>query len=326
MFLFASRFRRTMERMQSPVDIGGLGDRPDFAAAAAYAEAHGGLGFYAERDGETVFEKFPAYLSADEPHPIASGSKSLVAAAVAAAVADGLLGFDEPAAATLSEWHDPLRAQITVRHLLGMCSGLKLGHNLPYAKAVRLGGRRPPGLAFSYNPANYEVLGELLRRKLGGDRGQPLAYIQGRLLDRIGVHPAGWYTNDADPRLAGGAVLSARDWARFGRLLLAQGRSGGDEIVPAAVLAQLHAPSPCNPYYGLGFWRNALRPRAAAAGHPLRDAYMAAGLGGQRLLLFPALNLLIVRQARLLGTSVWKDPIGGHGFGDGEFISALFPP
>ena len=173
-----------------------------------------------------------------------------------AAQQDGLLSLDEPASKTLTEWQgDPLREKITLRQLLNLTSGIpggNLGRIPTYQEAVQSPAEAPPGTRFSYGPVPFQIFGEVMRRKLGGD---PLAYLQRRIFQPIGLEYAFWRRGpDGNPHLPSGAFLTARNWARFGELVRQGGVWQGQRVVDAALLDRCFEPSQVNPLYGLSWW------------------------------------------------------------------------
>jgi hypothetical protein len=245
----------------------------------------------------------------------------------AAAVADGFLSFDERAADTLTEWlADGRKSRITVRQLLDLSSGLRpfgSGNSPTYAAAVAAPAVAEPGVVFVYDPVHFQAFGELLRRKLAA-RGfsSTVDYLRRRVLDRIGCVVGNWRLGaDGHPLMPAGAQLTAREWIKFGEFLRLEGRWGGQEIIPAAVLRQLWQPSAANAAYGLTTWLNQpLDPAKAAASvvpGALEDGmiqfggspaiFMAAGLGEQRLYVIPNHGVVVARQATLLNLSDYTD-------------------
>lgn len=297
------------------------GSDVDFAAAAAYAGEHGGLSLFAWRDGERVYEHCAEGRDVYTPHALASVSKSLCGLLAAAAIADGLLSLDERVADTFPAWRDDARkAAIRVRDLLGMTSGLRFvpPPGIGFDAALQLEAEDTPTTRFHYNGANYQVFGALLRHKLGGAPGEPLAYLQRRVFDTIQVRIADWRTAGDDPFLPGGGMADADNLGRVGMLLLNRGVWNGREVLPAAVLDSLVQPGAYEPRYALTFW---------LLGNSSPGAYMAAGLGGQRIYVLPQQQLVVVRQARLFGAfgagASFDDLIGGHGYEDAQFLSLL---
>lgn len=262
---------------------------------------------------------------------------------------------------------DPRKSRITVRQLLSLSSGLDpsdaalggrggsriLGEGAA-DRARRLGtenGPRPqdlfkaslavptkhdPGERFEYGPSHFYAFGELLTRKLEAKaKAEPTfaastfeKYMHARVLDPIGLKVS-WFGRDAkgNPNLPGGCMLVAREWAKFGQLVLQNGswkQADGTmkSIVDSRTLAECFKPSPANPTYGLTWWlRNGQGDPESSliADGPVRRAreerqrqqnveaigpdgkplvvYMAAGLGKQRLFVVPQYDMVIVRFA-----------------------------
>jgi CubicO group peptidase (beta-lactamase class C family) len=237
------------------------------------------------------------------------------------------LAWDEPAADTLAEWRDDSRRDITIRHLLSLNAGLEAGPiaGAPtYAAAIAARIQSPPGARFDYGPTPFQIFGEIMRRKLNGD---PLAYLQRRILDPIEVTPTYWRRgHDGNPQFSSGAGLVARDWARFGWMVMREGEGNVD----SAALAECFRPSPTNPGYGLSWWllREGLIPPRSI--HPIAvdlalvekygAIFMSAGAGDQRLYLIPSLRLVIARQAAFRSrrrAGRWSDAV---------FLRALLEP
>lgn len=294
--------------------------------AAAYSSAHAGDALVVWRDGEVVLERAQNGYDIDEPHFLASGTKSFAGMAALAAAADGLLSLDEPVAKTIPQWQDdPEKSKITVRQLLHLTSGLdpgEAGRAPTFDEAVEVSMLDTPGTTFRYGPAAFQVFGALLQRALDGE--DPLRYYERRLFDPIGVEVGGWnYVDGEDPQLAGGARLTARDWLRVGRLLLNDGARNGEQVLPTGLLDSLTAPTPASPGYGLTVWLNAAvetdhpffehAPRSLQPDGPQgmiyndgpRDLFMAAGLFNQRLYVIPSREMVVVRFGRADAT--WND-------------------
>lgn len=321
-----------------------------FPAAAGWREAAdinaraGGVSMVVIERGERVFEDYPNGGGAERAWDLASGTKSFSGVLAAAAVKDGLLTLDEKASDTLTEWKsDPRKQRITIREILNLTSGLKparIGSAPAYETAVRAPAVADPGEIFDYGPLNFQIFGEILRRKLRsfeeGSFTDPVSYLDARVLEPAGVTYAGWKRGrDGMPVLAHGAVLTAREWAAFGEHVLA----GGGDIDQAALAAMVEG-SAANAAYGLSWWLNA-SPRADTLArsrtmreasdlftHPRRgdlpgDLVMAAGAGGQRLFLIPSRGLAIVRQhPKLFETRFARRRAGDAEFSDVEFLLA----
>lgn len=348
--------------------------------AAEYSARHGGRAFLVQVEGRVCFERYDGGWSAERPHPLASGTKSFTGVLAMLAVQDGLLELDQPVSTVLTEWqHDARKSKITVRHLLQLSSGLASGDRElsgPYTgtrllgwaasnRAARLGLDtavappdrglaaldlpvvHEPGVMFQYGPSHFHVFVLLLQRRLeASDRPERnvLQYLHRRLLEPIGIPNARIARDRAgNPDLAGGMMLTAREWAKFGQFIVDCGavRRESGELEPwlrPDLLEECFRPSPPNPRYGFTWWlpgsgapdaaadtgvRGVRQRVVAALAPPITDAsgqpmtvWMAAGLGKQRLYVLPDHGWVIVRFGDGSQQSV--------AFSDAEFLRCLF--
>jgi CubicO group peptidase (beta-lactamase class C family) len=165
-----------------------------------------------------------------------------------------------------------------------------------------------PGQRFQYGPIPYQVFGELMRRKLSAKNESVEAYLNRRILDPIGLKPSRWVKDeDGNIHLPNGAIMTAREWAKFGLLIQHQGNWQVRQIVPAKVLQECFVGTGANPHYGLTFWLK------AAGGAPA-DLVMAQGRGTQRLYIIPSLELVVVQFAET------------DRFEEGNFLQRLLLP
>ncbi len=276
-----------------------------FAPAARYALRRGSDVLLVQHRGRPLAQVAASGWGVDRPHRLASGTKSFAGVLGVAAAGAGLLSLDERAADTLTEWRgDPRKSRITVRELLDQSSGLDPKAGLPAADAYRAGIEAPvvhePGTTFDYGPNHFNAFAALVQRKLRarGLGDDPLAYLERVVLRPIGLRVAGW-DRDArgQPLFATGADLSARQWAKLGRLVAQHGRWNGRAVLPAALVDEMLAPSVANSRYGLGWWLDPgpeLEDHTPIPGVP-NDLAMAAGAGDQRLYVVRSRSIVIVR-------------------------------
>jgi CubicO group peptidase (beta-lactamase class C family) len=298
-----------------------------FRAAARYSAEREGDAVLVFRHDSLVFEDYQNGFEGRVPHPLASGTKTFTCVLAALGQADGLLTLDEPVARTLPEFRgDSLKVHVTIRELLHLTSGLQPDLGGPggteYAAAELLPMVARPGQRFAYGGASFHVFGELMFRKLHGE--DLVAYLHRRVFTPLGVNVAYWLRDRAGhPHLAGGAVMTARAWGRFGLLLLNKGRWNGRQLVPSAALAACGRGSAANPWYGLGVWLNARVPtqppppgvervgskdRLIFAPDLPHDLMLAAGARGQRLYILPTQGLVVVRLGHNTGPE-YKDDV-----------------
>ncbi len=318
---------------------------PGCRAAVAFAEPRLGASVLVIKDGTIVCEAYMGRGAADRQMELASGTKSFVGLMAAAAVQDGLLALDEPVAKTLPEWRtDPIKARVTLRQVISLTSGMRsqVGRPPEYAEAVSYPLTAAPGERFQYGPAPFQLFGEVMKRKLAaaGQPPDPLVYLHRRILDPIGLAEVGWRrTPGGDPLLPQGALLTARQWARFGEFVRGGARLDGRPIVDPATFQDLFVGSAANPAYGLSWWL----PKGPASGDPVTasfdlalhpgcappDLVAALGAGNQRLFVIPSMQLTIVRQAELNLAPADRQSAAGPPrlrWSDVAFLTALVPP
>ena len=169
-----------------------------------------------------------------------------------------------------------------------------------YAEAVAIKAESQPGEKFSYGPQPFQVFGEVLRRKLAPNREGVMQYLERRILVPLDIKPARWRKDaDGNPHLPSGAALTARDWVKFGEAI----RLDAKGLLPAGKIATCFRGTSANPGYGLTWWLPAEGPAGAKVKRKLagpgipREVWMAAGAGGQRLVIVPAKKLVAARLA-----------------------------
>ncbi len=307
--------------------------------AAEYSAAKLGISLLVMIDGKVVFEQYDNGGIANWPHELASGTKSFTGVVAAIAVDEGLFRFDEKLADTITEWQDDLQKnQITVRQLLSLTSGLRTGVGVPPAFADAIGKRAmaAPGEDFSYGSTAYQVFGEFLSRKLKPQKLSVEQYYRNKLFDPLGIDVGRWRMGqDGQPHLSSGVSISARDWAKFGQLVIQQGEWHGKQLVSRENLAECFKGSEANPGYGITWWlakpvpaELVGRQRVVRRGTDLyrdkfdgpTDMVMAAGAGNQRLYVCPSLKLVVVRQAVGIRQAMLGQEIG---FSDIELLARL---
>jgi CubicO group peptidase (beta-lactamase class C family) len=300
----------------TPLAISQEGSSPPFTSdslrsAADYLKELNGHAMLVYHRDQLVFEEYFNGWSADQPHRLASGTKSFSGAMLAAAVEDGLLTLDEKVVDTITEWKvDPRKSQVTIRHLLSLTSGIVPGSTREtspsYVRSVAIAGAKFwPGQRFQYGPIPYQIFGELMRRKLATKNESVEAYMKRRVLDPIGLRLSRWVKDeDGNVHLPNGMSMTAREWAKFGKFIMQQGKWDGRQIVPWNVLKECFVGSRANPNYGITFWLK-------EAGNAPDDLVFARGLGSQRLYIIPSLELIIVQFAE---TEI---------FDDGSFLRRL---
>ena len=297
-----------------------------FEAAAEFSRKHGGIAMLVQIDGRIVFEDYPNNGAVTRATELASGTKSFSGVLALCAVEDGILTLDEKASDTLTEWQDdPARRDITIRHVLTLTSGIPGGEGAvetgrvpTYAEAIAVKAVAAPGEKFSYGPQPFQIFGEILRRKLARRDETVMRYLEQRILTPLDIKPGFWRKEPAGhPHIPSGAALTARDWAKFGEMV----RLDGKGVLPPGKIQACFQGTKTNPGYGLTWWLPAggplggKMPRKVGGPWLPKDTWMAAGAGGQRLVVIPSLRLVAVRKAPVRG--------GEAAFDDRSWLRAL---
>ncbi len=310
-------------------------DPADVRKAAEYSADHRGRSFLVVQNGKTLLEQYPGGGSAETPLRIYSGTKAFWNLAALAAADDGILALDERVADTIATWReDPRKSQVTIRQLLDFSCGLAPGFGMQVNEygnrdktALRLPMVAAPGKAFIYEPSALQVFHQVLKEKLPGKT--PTEYLERRVLKRLHLGPQRYLEDRAgNPLLAAGFIMTARQWARMGQLVLDRGKP----IVRPETLAQAWRGSSANRAFSLGWWNN----RAAPGGREFDfeamlkpkwprqdwsgaclcraappDLVACIGSDYQRLYVIPSLDLIVVRHG------------AGGPFSDAQFLRLL---
>lgn len=304
--------------------------RLNIEAASTYSRDRSGDALIVAQDGKILLEEGQNGYDLKSPHLLASGTKSFSCALAVAAQMDGLLIFDQRVSDDIPEWRtDPARKDMTIRHLLSQTSGLTTAADLPatsdrYARSIALDQEviSTPGEQFIYAPINFYVFGELMNRKLARSTTltaktpgrRIIEYLQKTVFDPLEITSFDIRYDAADnPNLAGGGLMTAHDWLKFGQMILNEGDDPqGKQVLDPDMLAQCFMGTDANPYYGLTFWlqydlENPVEltevvidpPTAQDVGvtpqNTKPQVIIAAGAGQQRLIVIPSLNAVIVR-------------------------------
>jgi CubicO group peptidase (beta-lactamase class C family) len=269
------------------------------------------------RDGRVIAERYAAGIGVDTPLIGYSMTKSVVSALIGIMTLQGLTSPSLPA--PISEWRaaTDARREIEVGHLLRMTSGLALDETNsgfdPSSQtlfltddmagfAVQAPLIAPPGTRWDYSSATTMILAKIIRDALGGPE-QTLAFAWRELFNPLGMRDV-TLEFDASGTLQGSTFMlaSARDWARFGLLYLYDGTVAGKRILHEDWV-DYSAAATLDSDYGAGFWtnrsENELAKNRVRLGIP-RDAFFASGDLGQRIVIIPSQQLVVVR----LGDSV----------------------
>ena len=269
--------------------------------------------FIAQR-GAVVAERYADDVSPDDTFLSWSIAKSVTNALVGILVRQGRLDVSQPIA--VEEWDagDP-RRRITIDQMLRMVDGLRFreaehlgGGSVRYYPEAEsdvipmlfgAGKRDVAGFAatlpylaepearWNYNSGGSNLLSRLVSETLGGGRDETLAFMRRELFDPLGMTTATPRFDEAGHFIGSSHIYcSARDFARFGTLYLRDGAWDGRRILPEGWVDYSRTPTPQSEgLYGAHFWTI---PGSLGT-------FQCDGAWGQRIVIVPRLDLVIVR-------------------------------
>lgn len=334
--------------MVAPEEAGFAGDLAErFAIAREAGLLPNVHGVVATRGGRIFFERYMAGIDAmrgrplgvvrpgpETRHDMRSVTKSVVGLLYGIALARGAV--PDPAAPLLAQFPDladlaadPARQALTVRHALTMTLGLEWDElSVPYTDprnseiamdnapdphryVLERPVAGPPGLRWTYNGGASALLGRLIARGTGQSLS---AFAREALFGPLGIEPIEWIANpNGEEIAASGLRLTTRDLARIGVVVLNEGRFEGRQVVPRSWVEASLEPAIAMPdgrHYGYQWYLGRVGIANRAGGVSRERLAFAAGNGGQRLFLVPAIDLaLAVTAGNYDATDQWRPPI-----------------
>ncbi|MCK5650328.1 MAG: serine hydrolase [Gemmatimonadetes bacterium] len=243
----------------------------------------------------------------DRIHQLASVTKSITSTLTGLAIEQGFIEDVDEAVYTFfpeyEELFDEQERTITVEHLLTMTSGWEWSENTEWGVAsndmygfnmasdpleylVNQGMDDEPGTHWVYNGGAVTLLGKLIEKASGMNLE---AFSEQYLFTPLGITEFTWPYMRSDLIAAhGDARLRPRDMAKLGQMFLDGGEWGGErqlaeEWVDRATQDALDGP------YGYLWWGDSYR-----GGQSAYRSYSAQGWGGQRIHVFPELDMVVV--------------------------------
>lgn len=274
------------------------------------------------RHGKLIYE---GYFDGDATmlRDTRSATKSITDALVGIAIAEKKLsGVDARVLALLPERArrmqnpDPRKDKITVEDFLTMSSPLECDDwndasrgneermyviedwaqfilDLPVRGHMHLGEQPESpkyGRSFSYCTGGVFVLSEVLQKATGVRTDR---YAQAKLFDPLGIPQVQWVYSPFDiPQTGGGLRLRSRDLLKIAELYRNGGMWQGRRIVDESWVkasTQPHAQIDEETEYGYLWWLKTFK--SGGKGYP---AYFMSGNGGNKVAVFPGLDLAVV--------------------------------
>ncbi len=278
--------------------------------------------------GQVIAERYAPGFTADTPLPGWSMTKTVTAALVGVLVAQHKLSPD--VSALLPEWRDSgdPRAAITLDELLRMTSGLQFNEDyddplsdvavmlFTQPDTARFASAKPlaakPGTQWHYSSGTSAIVARVMREAMGGTEDDYLAFPRRALFAPLEMRSA-VFEPDAAGTLGSASFMyaSARDWARFGQLLLQDGVWNGQRLLPHGWVRYLTRATPqsTRQEFGAQLWVKVPEPfndREPHARAMPADAFHAVGHEGQFVSVVPSRELVVVRLGLSRPESAWN--------------------
>lgn len=297
------------------------------ADMAAIAGEHGTSCLVVIRDGVLVGEWYWDGYDAETPlADVWSVTKSVTSVAIGVAAAEGLLDIHDRVAEYVPEWQGGPSEDVTIFDLLTHTSGREWDFASDMAifeaqdqtaYSLSFGQALAPGERWDYSNLGVQTLEAVLEHATGGDIE---AYYQAKVFERIGMDAKMARDPSANPLTYTGLSASCRDMARFGHLILREGRWKHEQVVPRDWVKRSTAPSTeLNEAYGYLWWLNSpghvvlpsIPARAEYDGQMFpsapEDMVFALGAFGQFVAIDPEDEIVMVRLTDELN---YADPLG----------------
>jgi CubicO group peptidase (beta-lactamase class C family) len=277
------------------------------------------------RDGRILYERYWDGYDSLHLSGSFSAAKSIISLLVGIALDEGRIGsLEQPAGDFLPHFRTNGLEKVRIKDLLTMSSGTNYdegdkgyfsmnasayyGDDLQYL-ITRMARKEDPGVYWSYRSGDTQVLGLIVEKVFGKSISELVAE---RFMGPMGAERASlWLTDGGGNHEKAFCCFNgvARDYARFGQLVLNGGSWNGQRIVsesyvkaavsPAAHLKDRSENDAPVDYYGYQYW---------IVNHRGLKAYAMNGLFGQYVFIIPEKNAVLVR----LGESKVIKPIHHH--------------
>ncbi|WP_454286531.1 serine hydrolase domain-containing protein [Rhizobium arsenicireducens] len=262
------------------------------------------------KDGRIVGEAYGQGFSASTPLLGWSMAKTVNAAIVGRLLKEARLGLYDTR--LFPEWSDAPDASIRLRDLLAMESGLEFNEDYGDVTDVTRMLYLEPDMAgfsllkpvlagtgeqFSYASGTSVLLARIWMSRLP-DPGQALAYPRKALFDPLGMTSAVLET-DAAGTFVGSSYLyaTARDWARFGQLLVDDGVWNGERLLPEGFVAAMQRPTAASGgrYTEIQAWQVGPGDEPDERFGLTPETFWLLGHDGQAVAIIPSERLVVVR-------------------------------
>jgi len=264
-------------------------------------EKNRSVAFLIAQHGEVTYEEYwDGYGEGSQSNSF-SMAKSITTMLVQCAIQDGFIeSWDAKAIEFLPELKGEYADELTLRNLSTMTAGLDFNEHytnpfditakLYYGSDVeKLMLENVPVIdkptSYEYQSGATQLLGLALMKATGKSMAE---YASEKLWKPLGAsHAAEWHLDTEDGKELAFCCFNsnARDFARFGQMMLQDGNYNGEQILDSSFIAMATVPY-VEPFYGHSFW--------------MTDDYgthifYQRGILGQYIIVIPEYDLVVVR-------------------------------
>ena len=261
--------------------------------------------FLVIKNDSIVFEKYYDGYDENSLSNSFSVAKSIVVSLMGKAIMEGKIkGLDQPVSDYFDEYKEGLASELTVGDLATMSSGMKWSEK--YYSVINITSESyftddlrsvilrqkiidKPGQSFRYSSGDTQLLAMVIEKATGTTLSD---YLSEKFWKPMGAENNALWQLDSDNYGMEKAYCciasTARDFARFGKLYINNGKWGNEIILDSSFVELATKPVfNSSPYYGYGWWLYNFEGK---------KVFTMNGHRGQFVISFPEENIIIVRQ------------------------------
>ncbi|MCS2889635.1 beta-lactamase family protein [Parabacteroides faecis] len=271
----------------------------------------GTVAFVIIKDSALLFEQYWEDYSPRSRSNSFSMAKSIVSLAIGCAIDDGFIkNVDQPVNDFYPEFKGYNGKALTLRHLLTMSAGVDFdeAYSSPFSpttklyygddlQQIALGMKEieEPGIHFIYQSGVTQLLALIVEKATGENIS---SYVSRKLWTPLNAEEDAFWSLDKKDGIEKAYCCfnsNARDFARFGQLILNKGNWNGKQLVSESYIKEATTPdtnlifkeyNETNHCYGFQFWHLTYKD--------MEIPYMR-GILGQYVFAIPELNAVVVR-------------------------------
>ena len=274
-------------------------------------EQLGTVAYVIIKDSTLLFEQYWEDYSPESHSNSFSMAKSIVSLAIGAAIDDGFIkDVNQPVSNFFPEFQGYNGKPLTLRHLLTMSAGVDFdeAYSSPFSpttklyygddlQQIALGMKEieEPGVNFIYQSGVTQLLAFIVEKATGENIS---SYVSRKFWTPMNAEEDALWSLDKKDGIEKAYCCfnsNARDFARFGQLILNEGEWNGGQLISSSYLKEATTPdtsllfkeyNETNHCYGFQFWHLTY--------NGMEIPYMR-GILGQYIFIIPDLNAVVVR-------------------------------